>query len=594
MIDKLDQLLNLGENEKVLEILFRKDSLSLEERIFKARALEMRFDEFVLQAEEIINEVIQQIVPLNDKILELKARSAKLNILIKFMNFKLLQQELDAWVHLWEQCTAYEKQTLRKAYATYLAIKSFSEAARSTDIEVFKSASQDISLTIEIFESLNDYYSASWALFIKALIDAAYGNIDAYQEMLSRVIKLSQTINNVFTSHELIKLHKGTVQIHEGKSDQALKTYEEVYIDALEHFPPWLYSWYFGGHGLGLLYLLLGQYPKVIESIPKIMRTNEKLKAVHQLAWDKRILGEAYVQMGEISKGKGLIEEALEINREINDSTCLVQCLVKVCKLNYFLGDTEKAIDNLREAIGLLPKEKQISNLDILWFLEGYYFFTILLLEQGMRAEAEKFFHTLTQRYQKHSSKIMDFYFSLGEILLLKYEKRAVKKVMAQTKLEQLLKTTPEGWLSQEIYFYAVIHYLDLLLHEFNEFQEQEVLEEILKILDETKRFAHKYYQTNFLVQFSVIEAKLLLIQGKLQEANELLENLAQQAEVVNIPRLKKQVEKELLAIENTFSLWKKLITDNVSLREKIEQSELISYIKSVRKVVELYYSERA
>ncbi|MFX1511853.1 MAG: tetratricopeptide repeat protein [Promethearchaeota archaeon] len=346
---------------------------------------------------------------------------------------------------------------------------------------------------------------------------------------------LSNKITNVFTSAVYIKWWTEFFRLYflTGINDKDFRDLEEIYNEAREFLPPWLYSDY--GAGLFILYSRSGQYSKVIEVASKIYKIVQKVNNLHSLAWIKRTLGDAYVQMGDILKGKRLIEEALKINREIDDPTCLALCLVEVGKLNYYLGKTENALDHLKEAIGLFAEEKSLM------FLSPYYFFVLLLLEQGKKTEVEKVVDTLKQRYQKFSSTNFS---SFVEALLLKYETRATKKVMVQTKLEQLLKTPPEGkWFKQEIYFYVVIHYLDLLVHEFNEFQEQEVLEEISTILDETKKLAKRYCQTNFLVQFSIIEAKLFLIQDKFQEAHELLETLVQRASVVNIPRLKSQVE---------------------------------------------------
>ncbi|MFX1511854.1 MAG: hypothetical protein ACFFCQ_04650 [Promethearchaeota archaeon] len=188
MLAKLDQLLKFGDNEQVLEILAIQNSLSLEERIYKARALEMRFDESIFEAEEIINDVIHQLKPLNDKILELKARSTKLHILLKFLNFRLIQQELDAWIHLWEQCTVHEKDTLKQNYAAYLTAKSVTDHSRTTDSEVWNSASQEIKLVIEIFEYLDDYHDVSWALYLKFMIERDRENKEAFQETLSSVL----------------------------------------------------------------------------------------------------------------------------------------------------------------------------------------------------------------------------------------------------------------------------------------------------------------------------------------------------------------------------------------------------------------------
>ncbi|MFX0065637.1 MAG: tetratricopeptide repeat protein [Candidatus Hermodarchaeota archaeon] len=583
MLAKLDQLLKLGENEQVLALLAQKDSLSLEERIYQARALEMRFDESIFEAEAIISEVLHQLESLNDPILEFQARSVKLHILYKFQNFIPVQREIDAWEQRWAHCTPQVQEALQQNYLTYLLIKTVIEPRASTDIETWKATGQKVDSVIEKFEQIGDYYNAAWAIHIQSGVLLTYDDLDAYRTLPSRLAKTGQYTKHLLTSPDIIKLFNAYILFYEGKRDQGLKNYEETFTQFQKSSPPWLHTW-LGSLGLGLSYLISGQYAKVIGSVPKFMAINKRLKNAHLLSWDKRILGEAYYQTGDIITGKRLIEEAVEIVREIDDTRCLVNCLVKSAKLNYFLGETEKALEHLREAQGLLSTDHPLSELDIQWFLEGYYFIMVLFLEQGRRTEAEHFFKMLTQRYRPHSSKIMDFYISLGEILLLKYEKRATKKALAQAKLEELLQTTPEGWLSQEIYFYAVTHYLDLLLQEFSTYQEPEVLDEILRLLNKNKQAAQQYHQPNFLVQLSGIEAKLLVIKGDLQKAHDLLENLAQDDTVIKTPHLKKQVENELSTLTAQFNTMKRLITANASLGEKIRETDLVNYIEEAKK----------
>lgn len=583
MLSKIDPLLKVGENEQVLALLAQKNLLSIEEQIYQARALEMRFDESIFEAEAIVNEVLHQLESLNDPILELQARSVKLHMLYKFQNFRPIQQEIDVWGQRWSHCTPQVQEALQQTYLTYLLFKTVIKPRTSTDIETWKATGQKVDSVIQKFEKIGDYYNAAWAIHIQTGILLTYDDWDAYRTIPSRLAKIGQYTKHFLASPDIIKLFKAYILFYEGKRDQGLKNYEETFTQFQKSSPPWLHTW-LGSMGLGFSYLISGQYSKVIDSVPKFMAINKRLKNAHLLSWDKRILGEAYYQTGDSVAGKRLIEEALEIVREIDDPICQVICLVKSAKLNYFLGETEKALNYLREAQGLLSTDRLLSKLDIQWFLEGYYYIMTLFLEQDRRTEAEDFFKMLTRRYSFNSSEVMDFYVSLGEILLLKYERRATKKALAQAKLEELLRTTPKGWLPQEIYFYAVTHYLDLLLNEFNAYQEPEVLDEILQILKENKRTAQQYHQTNFLVQFSGIEAKLLVIQGDLQQAHDLLKDLTQDAAVVKIPRLKKQIEKELLDLTAQFSTMKRLIAANASLGEKIKETDLLNYIEEVKR----------
>lgn len=150
----------------------------------------------------------------------------------------------------------------------------------------------------------------------------------------------------------------------------------------------------------------------------------------------------------------------------------------------------------------------------------------------------------------------------------------------------KLLKKRSSIW---ENYLYATSQYIELLLNEFNEFQKIEVLNELLDTLENIRKPLKKYDCPNLLTHYSILEARLLLIQGNIQQAFDLLKDLITQDIVKQVPLLMKEAEEEIKFLKTRLLRWKQFIKSNFSLEEKIEQINVMNYLLESKKLVDLY-----
>ncbi len=575
----IDNLLKHGQYTQSLQLLSEKTELSVEDKILKARALELTCDESIFEAELVINDVLAEILILEDRFLEIEARSVKLLILFKFLNFPQIWNEQGIFENIWNNLDDAERNKLQVCYARYLLVSNYVKAYTSVDIDDFSSGSQKVLEAVNIFLLNGDMYYATYALGFRSVLDIINFNITEIH------ISLEILKSNNLKENDFEKLIYNWIlsckEIGTGNIIEAIAILEKT-LEGSASFP-WIHIGVI--YSLATMLIMIGKYDATIPLVENAISISDKLQVIHHIAYGKRVLADVYYSVGELEKAKILIEDALKINTEILDQSCLSHSLSRASKIYYQLGNVEKAIKFSSEGYNIIEPNK-ISIIDIFVLIDGYYYKLILLLESGETRQAEEFYQSLNDRYTPGQFKEMDYYMQLFEALLLKYEKRITKKVQAQSIFEKLINEEINvTFITKELKIYAIFHYLELLLHEFNEFQEQEVLNEINLLLSQVMTFSTKHNLISFKLRFTIIEAQLLIIQGDFIKADNLLTELQIALEQQQNMFLKKRVEDQISKLNDIIIKFADSSVHTYTLQERLKRIEIIEYVKKVIKL---------
>jgi len=131
----------------------------------------------------------------------------------------------------------------------------------------------------------------------------------------------------------------------------------------------------------------------------------------------------------------------------------------------------------------------------------------------------------------------------------------------------------------------AIINYCDLLLEELKTYGEEEVLREIIGLSKILTNISKRQNSFPLKIESLLLEGKLKLIQG---EASVSLDKFNQAYDIASDHRLKgfKRKAFDLIKnLEDELEKWKKLYAANASIAEKIETSQIASYLKSAVKL---------
>ncbi|MHA2092747.1 MAG: hypothetical protein ACW98K_18025, partial [Candidatus Kariarchaeaceae archaeon] len=237
LLENIEFHIKQGHHKEALQLLSTQGDLSIKNKILKARVLEMQCNETIFEAEKIIDDVISKIPGLDDPILEIEARSAKLMILLKFMNFPRILSEQRIFESRWEKLSDENKKALQSSNAHYLLVSNYVEAYTSIDIDKFRKGSQNLLNAVNIFLRNGDKYYATYALGFKNFLDTVSLEIDEINKNIEILDSNDLNLNDFEKMiYNWILSYK---EIVNGNIINAMKLLEKT-IDQSTAFP-WIY-----------------------------------------------------------------------------------------------------------------------------------------------------------------------------------------------------------------------------------------------------------------------------------------------------------------------------------------------------------------
>ncbi|OLS21414.1 MAG: hypothetical protein HeimC3_35470 [Candidatus Heimdallarchaeota archaeon LC_3] len=89
------------------------------------------------------------------------------------------------------------------------------------------------------------------------------------------------------------------------------------------------------------------------------------------------------------------------------------------------------------------------------------------------------------------------------------------------------------------------------------------------------------------MVELTRLQAKLALIEGNMDKAQELLNNAKTNSLNKGMGRIVNKINMDLEVLSSQFNSWQLIINSNPTLRTRVEKSHLENYIESVVKIIE-------
>ncbi len=259
---------------------------------------------------------------------------------------------------------------------------------------------------------------------------------------------------------------------------------------------------------------------KIMNQSLKILIKNEDLiNASHVL----NNIGWTYKIQGKLDLALKYLVESVEIKKKIATKQSIRIQLANIGVINWQKGNLNEAISYLNES---LKYERIIGNkseiADCL-----FYLFTISLDQKDL-SQSQKYLEELKQLYEsEEDNKRLDAIYRVAYALFLKSKPRSKNIYEAQEILKQLIDSEVAKF---EITVIAMLNLCDLYLYELNNSDDEEILDEINKILQKLLLIAKKHNSYHLWAEIYLIQAKFALVQLDLKNARILLtksQNLA-------------------------------------------------------------------
>jgi hypothetical protein len=136
----------------------------------------------------------------------------------------------------------------------------------------------------------------------------------------------------------------------------------------------------------------------------------------------------------------------------------------------------------------------------------------------------------------------------------------------------------------------AMLNICELLLFEIKSspdeiMNENEVFQEFKQLLNNLASLAQQQHSFPLIVDVTILQAKLALIEGNLTKTMQLLAQAKITAEEKKLQFLYIRVIREENHLKTQLSAWENLIKKNAPLKERLAQAQLEEYIVKARKI---------
>jgi tetratricopeptide (TPR) repeat protein len=352
---------------------------------------------------------------------------------------------------------------------------------------------------------------------------------------------------------------------------------------------------------IGYLYYPKGDFDTSLGYLMKSVKLFENIGFQVGIALNFSIIGEIYLNMGDLNRALEFSNKALSIERISNYCRSLVLSVlgriyqntgelekalmyfksIKVGEANYasmvktygigeiyrMKGENERAIKYYKQS--LLFCENMGSDIT----MYGPIFFLFLIsLDNNSIEHAQNYLKRLENISESFENEIGRQIYSLGQALMLKASSRMHNHVDAERLLKQVIKS---DIVIPPFYSISIISLCDLLLEELSMYNNSEVLEDINPLIIILLNKAEEQHSYSWLAEGKLLQAKLELIQMNIEEAKKLLIDAQNTAESHNLSLLSQKISAEHDNLLKQVDEWQYLKNNKAPISDRIELASI-------------------
>jgi hypothetical protein len=138
----------------------------------------------------------------------------------------------------------------------------------------------------------------------------------------------------------------------------------------------------------------------------------------------------------------------------------------------------------------------------------------------------------------------------------------------------------------------AMKHLCEIYLDEYQLYNEPEVLDFVVKLVDRMKRVSENIGMFANLIVALVLQSKLYLLTGHLDKASELLDESENISGHKKLIKLIQEVKNEKQMLESTYTSWKDKVYSNEDLHQRMKKTEIMKYLNYAQQISEIKFNE--
>lgn len=449
-------------------------------------------------------------------------------------------------------------------------------------IRNYESALSYCEKSLALYQELdNKFLIVSRCLHNIALIYRAKEEYSLALDYLQQALDFSEELGHKFDV-ALAGSNIGWLHFIRGELDLALDFFQR----SLRLFEDLEHKGYIAGRlsEIGLAYLFKGDLDLALDYSNKALKKSKEAGNESSIAYSILNISMAYNLKGEPNLALDNVNESLKKFTKLNNNVGVANCLRQKGIIYKLLGDFDLAIKYLEEGWELY-KQTLIGGSLAPW--GSFFLFHLILVAQGLEelVIAKEYLNEMQEITQNSKSKLVQLRFRFAEAIVFKMSKRIALKFQAQQKFQTIVD---EKIIDNNITILAMWNLCELLILEIKiSDTEEDLFQEVTKLSTMLYDIAQSQNSSLVIAMSLILKTKLSLVEGKVEEANNLLSTAKRIAEEKNLLYLLPKVKYEQETIQSELDKWEELFQRKASIQERLNQARVENYIVEAKRIQE-------
>ncbi|MFX0016822.1 MAG: tetratricopeptide repeat protein [Candidatus Hermodarchaeota archaeon] len=279
---------------------------------------------------------------------------------------------------------------------------------------------------------------------------------------------------------------------------------------------------------------------------------------------------------------------SLELSQRTGNKAREMSGLFEIGHVYYSKGEFQQAVNCYQQSLILSKKDKTeqglISQVDSLYGLIAVY---LDLQDKGQvnqhLVELEEL--SKSETGNKFGYPYVEVHYSLAKARVLKTQEQFKAKAQASDLLRNLLEYDK---LAKRERYLVLLELCDLLAQEAKVMGDEAVYQEMKAIFGDLKTLVRGWNTAPYTIDILILEAKLALVEGDMEQAFTILERARELAEKKGLGYLTGKVQDQQEQVRKALDQWQQLLDRNAPLQERLMMAELELYIRTAIKKFEL------
>ncbi|MFW9970404.1 MAG: tetratricopeptide repeat protein [Candidatus Odinarchaeota archaeon] len=338
---------------------------------------------------------------------------------------------------------------------------------------------------------------------------------------------------------------------------------------------------------VGISYYSKGDFDQALKSAKESLIFEEislytKLNSFH-------LLGAIYREKGDLDRTIKYYNKAASIAEEEGYIEDFIENIMSLGAIYRMKGDLAQASKYLQKS--MVTAEEYNSSYGV---SSSLFYLILTNLDKKSQEQAELNLERLELFALKSKSKVFNQVFMIAKALVLKNSGR----IRNRTESELLLKKVIEDQITPpQLYLLSLVSLSELFLEELEMTNNPEVLDELNPLISRISYIAEKQNAYLWLAEIRLLEAKLALIQFKIKDAEHLLTQAQEIAELHGLNLLAIKISSEHDNLLEQLNFWNNLENKNIPMSERIKLASVEGVIdrmqgKRVVKPLELSHEK--